>query len=302
MRKRANTKFPAQIASVQPAQLAPLPLPGKGGRAPGKRAPVAAARPAAVKSRYTVQSLAIGLHVLETLVRAGGLVGVTELAARLGVSKWVAFRHLQTLCEQGFAVRDASSDKYEVGRRLSALMDMLPPRFAWIHRAREDMHRLRQEVGLTVALAGLLRDERGVTIIDVHTGNQDVLLAPKLGAVFDFHCSAHGKTALAFGKPELLARAIEGALPSRGPKTITNAEALRREIRKVKKRGWADAAEQAESSMNAITAPIFSLNRAYEGSIGIFGSIDQLPPNPPAAYVRAVVAAAARISRRLGGA
>jgi IclR family KDG regulon transcriptional repressor len=267
---------------------------------PAKKAPVATERKATIRSRYTVQSLAIGLQVLEALVRAGGVVGVTELAAQLGVSKWITFRHLQTLCEQGFAVRDPSSDKYEVGRRLSTLMDTLPPRFAWIHRAREDMHRLRQEVGLTVALAGPLRDETGVTIIDVHTGNQNVLLTPKLGAVFDFHCSAHGKIALAFGKPELLKRAIEGILPPRGPKTITDVDALRREIRKVKKRGWADAAEQAESNMNAITAPIFSQSRQYEGSIGIFGSIDQLPPSPPVAYVRAVTAAAKRISRRLG--
>lgn len=272
-----------------------------------KRAAALAARaslgrpvPGAIKSRYTVQSLAVGLQVLEALVRAGGLVGVTELADALGVSKWVAFRHLQTMCEQGFAVRDSVSEKYEAGRRLSALMDTLPPRFAWIHRAREEMHRLRQEVGLTVALAGILRDQSGVTIIDVHTGNQDVLLTPKLGAFFDFHCAAHGKVALAFGKPELLTRVMEGTLPQRGPNTITDVEALGREIRKVKKRGWADAPEQDESNMNALTAPIFSLGGQYEGSVGIFGSIDQLPSPPPPAYVRAVTAAAERISRRLG--
>jgi DNA-binding IclR family transcriptional regulator len=256
--------------------------------------------PDAIKSRYTVQSLAVGLQVLEALVRAGGLVGVTELADALGVSKWVAFRHLQTMCEQGFAVRDSVSEKYEAGRRLSALIDTLPPRFAWIHRAREEMHRLRQEVGLTVALAGILRDQSGVTIIDVHTGNQDLQLTPKLGAVFDFHCAAHGKVALAFGKPELLARLLERTLPMRGPNTITDVNALVREVRKVKKRGWADAPEQDESNMNALTAPIFSLGGQYEGSVGIFGSIDQLPSPPPAAYVRAVTAAAERISRRLG--
>ena len=283
-RKRANPKSSAQPVDIsnsdRTAQGAAPSQPGlvlrplnRSARVPAKKAPVATERKATIKSRYTVQSLAVGLQVLEALVRAGGVVGVTELAAQLGVSKWVTFRHLQTLCEQGFAVRDPSSDKYEVGRRLSTLMDTLPPRFAWIYRAREDMHRLRQEVGLTVALAGLLRNETGVTIIDVHTGNQDVLLTPKLGAVFDFHCSAHGKIALAFGKPEILMRVIEGILPARGPKTITDVEALRREIRKVKKRGWADAAEQAESNMNAITVPIFSQSRQYEGSIAFLGQL-----------------------------
>lgn len=264
------------------------------------RRTAASGAPETIKSRYTVQSLAVGLQVLEALVRSGGLVGVTELADGLGVSKWVAFRHLQTMCEQGFAVRDPVSEKYEAGRRLSALMDTLPPRFAWIHRAREEMHRLRQEVGLTVALAGILRDQSGVTIIDVHTGNQDVMFTPKLGAVFDFHSSAHGKVALAFGKAELFTRVMEQTLPQRATNTITDVEALGREIRKVRKRGWADAPEQEESNMNALTAPIFSQGGQYEGSVGIFGSIDQLPSPPPPAYVRAVTAAAEQISRRLG--
>lgn len=297
VRTRTRKRTTAAGATKPATALVRLARIGKAGR---EAADGTAAGPGAMKSRYTVQSLAIGLQVLEALVRAGGLVGVTELSEKLGVSKWVAFRHLQTMCEQGFAVRDPVSEKYEAGQRLGALMDTLPPRFAWVHRAREEMHRLRQEVGLTVALAGVLRDQSGVTIIDVHTGNQDVMFTPKLGAVFDFHCSAHGKVALAFGKPELMKVVTERALPQRGPNTITDAEALGREIRKVRKRGWADAPEQDESNMNALTAPIFSQGGQYEGSVGIFGSIEQLSSPPPLAYVRAVTAAAERISRRLG--
>jgi DNA-binding IclR family transcriptional regulator len=265
-------------------------------RAIDRDAPVGAAR-----SRYTVQSLVVGMRVLEALAKSGGLKGVTELAQELGTTKWVVFRHLQTLCAEGFAVRDPASEKYEVGRRLHALQDALPPRFAWVQRAREDMHRLRQEVGLTVAVAGLLRDGSGVKVIDVEAGSRDVLFTLKIGAVFDFHASAHGKTALAFGDPALMDRVMSGALPKYAPKTITSPEALRREIRKLRERGWADAPEQAEPKMNAVTAPIFSAQSLYEGSIGIFGSIDQIPAEPPSYLIRAVLDAARRVSRRLGG-
>jgi DNA-binding IclR family transcriptional regulator len=53
--------------------------------------------------------------------------------------------------------------------------------------------------------------------------------------------------------------------------------------------------------MNAITAPIVSRGDAYEGSIGIFGTIEQVPAEPPDHLIVAVKDAAKRISRRLGG-
>ena len=254
-----------------------------------------------IKSRYTVQSLVVGLRIIEALAKGGGLRGVTELARDLGTTKWVVFRHLHTLCEQGFAVRDPMTEKYEVGRRLHALKDALPSRYVWVHRAREDTLRLRQEVGLTVSVATPLEDRSGVIIIDVQVGSQNVLFTLKLGAIFDFHSSAHGKVALAFGDSDLLERTIERGLRKATHRTISNPDALRREIKRVRERGWADAPEQAEVNMNALVAPVFSAQGIYEGSVGIFGSIDQIEPEPAPHLARAVVQAAQRVTDRLGG-
>jgi DNA-binding IclR family transcriptional regulator len=255
------------------------------------------------KSRYTVQSLVMGLRILEALAKNGGLRGVTELARDLGTTKWVIFRHLHTLCEQGFATRDPVSEKYEVGRRLHALKDVLPSRYGWVHRAREDALRLRQETGLTVTIAVPVEDRTGVRIIDVQGGtqNQNVLYILKLGAFYEFHCSAHGKTALAFGDPELLETTLARGLTRITPRTIMSAEGLRREVKKVRDRGWADSYEQAEMNMSALTAPIFSAQGVYEGSIGIFGPSDQIRAEPQPAVIQAVMQAAQRISDQLGG-
>jgi len=254
----------------------------------------------AAGSRYTVQSLVVGLRVLEALAKRGEPRGVTELARDLGASKWVIFRHLQTLRSEGFAVQDPGTEKYEVGPRLYALKDALHDRFPWAHKAREEMIRLRQEVGYTVSVATPLEDRSGVTIIDVLGGRQDVQHTLKIGAIFEFHTSAHGKNTLAFGDPALLERIIARGLPPRTPKTIVSPDALRREVRKVRKQGWAMAPEQADLGMNALTAPVFSSPGRLEGSIGVFGSIEQIGPNPPEPLVRAVVQAARRVSQRLG--
>ncbi len=256
------------------------------------------ARP--TRSRYTVQSLVVGMRVLEALAKCGEPRGVTELARDLGTSKWVIFRHLQTLRGEGFAVQDPDTEKYELGPRLYALKDALHDRFPWSHKAREEMIRLRQEVGYTVSVASPLEDLSGVTIIDVLGGTQDVLYTLKIGAIFQFHCSAHGKLVLAFGDPGLLERTIARGLSARTSKTIVSPDALRREITRVRKRGWAMAPEEADVGMNALTAPIFSSGGRHEGSIGVFGSLEQIGPNPPPSLVRAVMQSAHRISQRLG--
>jgi IclR family transcriptional regulator, KDG regulon repressor len=256
---------------------------------------------AAPKSRYTVQSLVMGLRILEALAKNGGLRGVTELARDLSTTKWVIFRHLHTLCEQGFAVRDPVTEKYEVGRRLQSLKDALPSRYVWVHRAREEMMRLRQEVGLTVSVATPLEDRTGVIVVDVESGGRNVLYTLKLGAIFDFHSSAHGKVALAFGDSDLLDLAIRRGLRKVALRTIVTPEGLRREIKRVRELGWAHAPEEAEVNMNALVAPVFSGNGLYEGSIGIFGPIEQIEREPSAALVRSVMAAARRVSERLGG-
>jgi DNA-binding IclR family transcriptional regulator len=164
------------------------------------------------------------------------------------------------------------------------------------------MIRLRQEVGLTVSIATTLEDRSGVIVVDVEAGGGNVLYTLKLGAIFDFHSSAHGKTALAFGDKALLDLTIARGLRRVAPRTIVSADALRREIKKIRETGWAAAAEEAEANMNALVAPIFSSRGICEGSIGIFGPLELMGREPSPALVRSVMSAARRVSARLGGA
>src|ERR1700682_5631821 len=76
-------------------------------RARPKGAPrLLARRPAAAGpkrvARYAVQSLMLGLRVIEALAASGKERGITELATQLKTSKWRIFRHLHSLCEEGY--------------------------------------------------------------------------------------------------------------------------------------------------------------------------------------------------------
>lgn len=251
------------------------------------------------KNSYAIHSLVLGLSVLEALVRSGREKGVTELAAELGTTKWRIFRQLHTLCEEGYVVQDERTEKFTIGRRVYSLIEALPSRHGFVSEARAELGALRDERGHTAVLASPL-DDRGTVIVDVLAGTRAVQFTLKVGAVFDLHASAHGKAALAFGPPNLLQRVIARRLVRLTDATITDPERLRREVERIRSRGWAVAPEESFRGVNALVAPIFSGAGKLQGTIGVFGSIDHIPRSPDPKDVDAVVRAARRVSARLG--
>lgn len=250
-------------------------------------------------SRYAVQSLMLGLRVLEALPASGKGRGITELAAQLKTSKWRVFRHLHSLREEGYVTQDPATDKFELGRRTYVLLESLPNRFNLVSEGRPDMSALRDLRGHTVVLAAPV-DDTSVVVLDVIEGLHPVQFSLKIGAVFDLHASAHGKAVLAFGPPDRLERVIARGLRRHTDCTITDPLLLRREIERIRQQGWASAYEESFRGVNTVVAPIFSASRDYVGSIAIFGSIEAIPRNPNRKDIEAVVATARRISRKLG--
>lgn len=294
------------MAKGQPKGKAHASSDLRGARAGRDRAAVAATRaPAASRAatargpRNSVQSLMLGLRVIEALASTGKERGITELAIHLGTTKWRVFRHLHSLCEEGYVTQDAASGKFQIGRRTYALLESLPNRFSFVREARDEMTALRDLRGHTVVLAAPA-DDSGVVVIDAIEGAHAVQFSLKIGAIFDLHASAHGKAALAFGPSSWLERVIAGELRRHTEFTITDPRALRREIERIRSQGWASAFEESFRGINTVVAPIFSASRNYVGSIAVFGSVEALPRAADRKDVEAVIAAARRISQRLG--
>ncbi|MGH6913481.1 MAG: IclR family transcriptional regulator, partial [Geminicoccales bacterium] len=268
--------------------------PGAGAEAGGE----AGGAPCA-KTSYSIQSLVLGLRVLEALIQSGHGKGVLELARELGTTKWRIFRHLHTLCHEGYVAQDEETDKFRVGGRVYALIEALPARFGFVREAREEMVRLRRQRGHTVVIAAPLEDQ-GVIVIDHEVGTHPVQFVLKIGAIFDFHASAHGKVMLAFSPPALLEQVIARGLPRHTQWTITDSDRLRAEVARVREQGWAAAPEESFPGVNTLVAPILSAGGKLEGSIGIFGSVETIGRRLHREDIEQVVEAGRRISHRLG--
>ena len=68
-----------------------------------------------------VRSIAVAFKLLDTMVRAGEPMRITEIARQLGEGKAKVHRHLSTLRALGVVEQEKTSEKYRLGWKLFQL-------------------------------------------------------------------------------------------------------------------------------------------------------------------------------------
>ena len=101
---------------------------------------------------------------------------------------------------------------------------------------------------------------------------------------------------LAFSGREL----PDGPLRAYTPRTITDLQALAREIAQVRERGWAQAVGEREPDLTALAAPIRSSRGELEAIVALQGPSSRLDEAAVEAAVPLLVERAEAISRELG--
>lgn len=270
------------------SDLAVAPSAGVGRRARARTTP----------AKSETGTLDLALRVLEFLAGQGQPVALTAIANTFSASKATVYRHLQGLARHGFVRRDEATGRYAVGVKLMVLGESARSHFEIADVARKELMKLRDATHQAISLCSLIDGE--LVVLDLVHGHTIVEFATRPGTRFDLHASAHGKTWLAFGPPELLKQVLSRPRKAWTPQTLTDPKALENEVRAVKKRGWATAPNQTVTGVNTIAAPVFNHSNRLVGSIAIVGSTQFIPDRPKEALVGEVLAAAQRISSALG--
>ena len=239
-------------------------------------------------SSVTNQSTVAAFAILERMVARGEPSRVTDLANDLGMPRARIYRFLQTLLSLGYVHQNQTTERYKATLKIYHLGQAIAEGTQLTASARPVLAALRDEVGQTVTLS--LPEEDGMRVLDIVRTESPVQIITRPGSLLPFLTSAQGKVALAWGRPEL-----SGWIDS-----APDAEALRVEIERTRELGWAVAPEQILPGVNAISAPIFDLERRLVATITIVGSLNDIAPEPAESYRVAVIAAAREISAELG--
>jgi DNA-binding IclR family transcriptional regulator len=146
--------------------------------------------------RRGIQSIEIGMRILEALGAAGGASPLSAIAQAVGMPAPQVHRYLQSLITSGMARQDAASGRYDLG---SAAL-----RLGLVALARTDAFKIVDRVidgfvertGQTVQIFAF--GPMGPTIVRVYNGRPALLTTLHVGSVLPLATSATGRIFLAF--------------------------------------------------------------------------------------------------------
>jgi IclR family acetate operon transcriptional repressor len=184
--------------------------------------------------RYRLRSVERALDALELLAGAGqGGLTLTELADRLAVAKSSAFALLHTLAARGYAAESGGrlDRTYRLGMTLAKLGDAAERQSPLIVLAMPVLQSITDDTGLTARLV-------------VPDGAYAVAVA---------------RVALLAALPPAAARAlaVEAGLPPRTPRTITDPDALTRDLEVSAGRGYAIDDEEDCEGVFCVGAAVY---------------------------------------------
>lgn len=244
----------------------------------------------------TVQSVDRAVSVLEILASAGE-VGVTEIAAELGVHKSTAFRLVAALENRGLVEQNSERGKYRLGVGILRLAGATAARLDIVQESRTVTRELAASTGETVNVC--VMSDGASLYVDQIAGSSALQPHYWVGQRLPLHATSNGKVLLS-SLPDIEVLGVAGKLQRYTPATITSGRKLRAAVAEVRERGYAVAVDELEIGLTAVAAPVRNLTGDVRASLSVSGPTFRLTADRVQAVVTAVQAAAAEVSRRMG--
>lgn len=244
------------------------------------------------------QSLAKAYRLLEAL-RAQGPLSLTELSALAGMHKSSAFRLLGTL--QSFKWVEQDPDKrYRLGLGAVMLGQAALAQRSVVRVALPHMTDLVEKFKESASLV-LFQEREAYYVTSVEAPRSMRASPQRPGTTVPLHCSGSGKVLLScLPESELVELVRRLPLEPRTERTITDAEALLREIAEVRRRGYAVDNQELEAGLLCIAAPLADYTGNALGAISLSGHCVRIEARGVERVAAEVVRTALSISVDLG--
>lgn len=225
------------------------------------------------------------------------VLGVSEIARRLGLPKSGVHRTLDSLVRMGLVARDRSSQRYRLGPRAKDL--------GFAALGTPDIRGLALPV-----LEEIVRQTRETATLSMLSGHerfyaaqvegpQDVKMSIEVGRRCPLYAGASGRAILAFFSAEQLAAYLKTtSLAALTDRTLTTREQLASSLEEVRSNGYAVSLGERDPWAGAVASPIF-LGDVLVGSISVCGPHGRFTPDKVTVYGQLVKEQAAQLSRQL---
>lgn len=248
--------------------------------------------------RMRLSSVANAIRLTKAFSENEYEMGISALAARLGLAKSTVHRLATTLVEYDMLEQNRETGKYRLGLALFELGTLVRRKMDVMSEAQAQIHALADLTGETVQLAIL--DHLSVLYIRIRESRQAVRMSTGLGSRAPAHCTSVGKVLLAYQPGDLVKQVIDNGLPRFTEHTITTPAALVEELASIRQKGYALDDEEMETGLRCVAAPIRDSSGRVTAAISVAAPVQRMTKKMVQSTIPSVVAAADAISRRLG--
>lgn len=238
------------------------------------------------------------LKILEALGASPSGLQLKDIAAQTSLNKSTAYRFLAHLESEGYLFRDELG-AYMVGPKLVRLGSGATYQAALRKISKPVLQHLCRVTNETVNL-GIL-DGQDVYYVDVVQSPHPFRMASLAGSWRPFYCTAMGKAMTAYLPPDEKEHVLSSVHFERfTPHTLTGVSQLRKELEKVRQRGYALDDQEATLGARCVSAPVSQIGGKVVAAVSVAGPTTRIARETIPVFAREVLAAARAIGSRLG--
>jgi DNA-binding IclR family transcriptional regulator len=208
------------------------------------------------------------LSIISLLATQGQPMSIQEMINHLGWPKQSLHRLVQSLVDNRYLERQGR--RYSPSKQLSNMANGILHFAPNLHARHRILTQLSADSGETVNFVMPMED--GMTYVDRVDTNWPFRILLPIGTSVPFHCTASGKTYLASMRGDQRRRFLAGlTLDQHTDNTHTNTITLEKELKVIRRQGYALDDEEFFENMYAIAVPVFDPQGRFHAALATHG-------------------------------
>jgi len=254
------------------------------------------------ESRQGIQSIEVGVRLLQALATHRHAMMLRDLALAADMSAAKAHRYLVSFIRMGLIEQDGSTGRYDLGSFALRLGLVALGRLDAFELARKVLAELRDQLDQTMAAA--VWGNHGATIVQWLDSSHPATVSLRIGAVMPLVSSATGRCFAAFMQSvsieEQLRLEIAAAQKSPLPHLIRTPAQFARVLDESRRYGLTHVEGDLLPGVNALSAPVFDAAGTMILALTMLGPAGLFDSRYDGPLAAALKSAAHALSRRLG--
>jgi len=246
----------------------------------------------------SVKVLDKAIDLIEIISRDPRGLKLSEITNKSGLNKTTAYRILSTMLDRKFLEKDENG-YYRIGSKMLEVISYYISKLELQTESRPYLWQLTNKLQLSAILAVFYKNES--ILVDKMEFIHDHANFNDFGIRLPVYSTAYGKCLMAtMSSVELDYLFEEIELVKLTDYTLTSKEQILKELKQIKKLGYAMDNEEHEYNERCIAAPIYDYRGEAIAAITVSGTNAQFSPEKLPEIIKEVKKAAKKISERMG--